>query len=87
MQLVISQTDKDYIADIAKINDENARDKFEQLADRERELQELADIYAQKFTDELKLNNASLKAIGFKEKTNSDGEKEEISIINFQNLF
>ncbi len=40
VQLVISQTDKDYIADIAKINDENARDKFEQLADRERELQE-----------------------------------------------
>jgi hypothetical protein len=40
-------------------------------ATRERELQELADIYAQKFTDELKLNNASLKAFGFKENSNN----------------
>jgi hypothetical protein len=40
-------------------------------ATRERELQELADIYAQKFTDELKLNNASLKAFGLKENSNN----------------
>jgi hypothetical protein len=38
---------------------------------REKELQELADIYAQKFTDELKLNNAARKAFGFEENSNN----------------